>query len=867
MNNQEIKTILRKLNIPINGKSYVGRVRSSPPARAVDAGAFNVVDRIASRKMGMVIKSESRSAELPFLLSCEFNVQILEYYDQPEAIKIKYQKADGKRRADWITCDFLTIKHDEIALVECKKEEEAKKLCMDQPDKFIFDEELNRYICPPAIEAAKEMGMTHYISLDTDFTANFIRNCAFLFNFIDDKPAGISEQEAIKDFIVARGNRLKLDELKKFFSQKIIVQAILNGIVYADLENQLFINPEQMWIYHNSNCMKAYSSLLENHLLIPVKNFSDLYQANHLYIEAERYQVISCEKGTLIAKGARTIILSSDDVSRLMDSDGLFIEDVYAKSKIDLSKLLDTYSASEIESALKKQAELIKVKNKQKSLIPHSTMKRWKSNFNKSEQKTGVGFFGLIGRDKFKGNRSRRLGDANYDLIEKTIDKVVLTKVAPSTRYGFIHYTLDCNKKSITPCSMTTFYNHVDKISAYEFTLKREGIKAAYALGPKPLEHDKKHDAPAAGDFIFQLAHIDHTPLELDFTSAITGETFSIRLNMTLLIDSYSTVILAVYVTFEKPSYRSAMMVLRECYKVHGVLPLWVMCDGGPDFNSEYFQATFASFGINIRNRPKSSYRHGTTIERRFGVSQQQFIHNLQGNRKLKKYGRGQSPSHDSTRLAIWTPDEFFQELKDYIYETFPKIPSRGIKETPQDRFDRSRSAFEETPGVRIEAPHIFNFKTLPTHKTLITLHKNQLEFQGISYRLEKPVDGYEFGKIKVAVKYDPYNCLYIYIELNNRYVRMFTQDEIVRSCFDKGIILGFIEIYSRKIRHSRTYRKGSEALLQAHQNIQEKEERLFNQKNAILNQHKTTTSTHDQEAQSTEIDFDSLTIIPKQDL
>jgi len=56
------------------------------------------------------------------------------------------------------------------------------------------------------------------------------------------------------------------------------------------------------------------------------------------------------------------------------------------------------------------------------------------------------------------------------------------------------------------------------------------------------------------------------------------------------LTDAFTRRLLVVYVTFDPPSYRSAMMVLRECVWRNARLPQAIVVDGGPDFRSIYFE-------------------------------------------------------------------------------------------------------------------------------------------------------------------------------------------------------------------------------------------------------------------------------------
>ena len=63
---------------------------------------------------------------------------------------------------------------------------------------------------------------------------------------------------------------------------------------------------------------------------------------------------------------------------------------------------------------------------------------------------------------------------------------------------------------------------------------------------------------------------------------------------MTFLIDAFSRRVLAFYLTYDPPSYRACMMVLRECVRRHGRFPTTVVVDQGADFEGVYFETLLA---------------------------------------------------------------------------------------------------------------------------------------------------------------------------------------------------------------------------------------------------------------------------------
>src|SRR5690606_26658523 len=252
--------------------------------------------------------------------------------------------------------------------------------------------------------------------------------------------------------------------------------------------------------------------------------------------------------------------------------------------------------------------------------------------------------------------------------LMESFHKKLLMPSPPSGYAIYGEFKAECERRGLPSCSYKTFNTRFRKLDNRYITLKQKGFRAAYALGPYPREIDLNWDLPYHGDFIFELAHIDHTPIELILISELNGDELEGTLSLSIMYDGHSRVILAIYISYEKPSYRATMMLLRECYRRFKRLPLFLATDHGPDFESTYFDSTLADLGMHKRRRPKCASRHGSIIERVFGTTETELIHTLGGNKQLQKLGRSQSTTHRPENFATWTPDEFNIKLKDYAY-------------------------------------------------------------------------------------------------------------------------------------------------------------------------------------------------------
>src|SRR5882672_7427503 len=166
--------------------------------------------------------------------------------------------------------------------------------------------------------------------------------------------------------------------------------------------------------------------------------------------------------------------------------------------------------------------------------------------------------------------------------------------------------------------SYATFHTRVSSRPRAEQVRKRKGNRAAY-------EHETfiywiDQNSPLHGDRPFHIAHIDHTKIELELVSSLTGENLG-RPWASFMVDAFSRRLLAILVTYDEPSYRTNMMLFRECVRRFGRLPQTLVIDGGRDLNGHYFRQFAATFEITIKIRPAGKPRHGSVCERLFGTN------------------------------------------------------------------------------------------------------------------------------------------------------------------------------------------------------------------------------------------------------
>jgi hypothetical protein len=119
LSQQDFAAWAKRMGLPGEALSVVAQVRCSNPARRVGGGRSNVAGRYPSRKMGVTIQFESHRVELPTVYELEHDDQVLEYWDQPNSIKLDYEGAHGRHLGVLHTPDYFVIRRTEAGWEEC----------------------------------------------------------------------------------------------------------------------------------------------------------------------------------------------------------------------------------------------------------------------------------------------------------------------------------------------------------------------------------------------------------------------------------------------------------------------------------------------------------------------------------------------------------------------------------------------------------------------------------------------------------------------------------------------------------------------------------------------------------------------------
>lgn len=312
------------------------------------------------------------------------------------------------------------------------------------------------------------------------------------------------------------------------------------------------------------------------------------------------------------------------------------------------------------------------------------TIRRWCKAYQEARELSGYGYVGLFPNWKNCGNRTDRQTEQVLDLIYEVIKDSYLTSTQKNKRQVFGELETKCEALGLDTPSYKTFCKIINGLSKVETARKRTGPRSAYSIEKRYLQLEYK--TPRHGSYPFQIVHADHTEVNLELVHS------KLRINLgrawvSFLVDAYSRRILVVYVSFDPPSYRTLMMLLRELVRRYSRLPNVFVVDHGKEFSSIYFEMLLAHYSVEKWTRPPSKGRFGNVIERLFNTSQTEFIHNLSGNTQIMTKVRQMTKSFNPKGLAEWTLGGLYVAFQEWAYEVYDTAPHSTLGVSPREMF------------------------------------------------------------------------------------------------------------------------------------------------------------------------------------
>jgi len=328
------------------------------------------------------------------------------------------------------------------------------------------------------------------------------------------------------------------------------------------------------------------------------------------------------------------------------------------------------------------------------------SLRRWRARLRKSAGDP----LGLAPLHRRKGNRLWRLSADEQQLLDESLRKHYLHRLSTSALAAHAQYLLDHREalsdgtlpKSSRPVSYATYLKHSKRLRPEDVAGSRSGKRAAAAAAP-PVATALKHLSPARA---FERAHADHYLCDIHVLVADSRKRRTLRPQLTAMRDEATGALLAISLSFNAPSCRSILGLIRDCARRHARLPETIIVDNGPEFHSEYFEVGLARLGVSIQRRPPGNPRSGGTIEAWFH-SLKAFLSAQSGNTNNDHRGRAATTEHKGPSHAAWQLYDAYRAIERFAFDVFNASASANDMDSRATKSEVALNAFPES-GVRV---------------------------------------------------------------------------------------------------------------------------------------------------------------------
>lgn len=748
--------------------TYMQRIRSSEPERQVRGGASNVSGRYPSQKMGFSIQFESQHVELWGCYTMERDNDVLEMYDQPTRIQLHYHARSGRKTSPWHTPDFLVVRRDGAGFEEWKKASSLEKLVETMPERY-QRQASGGWRCPPGEQAAQALGLSYRVRTSAEYHPLYIENLKFLQDFWTHPFHLEAEQEAQVLQALSSYPGVSVAQLVSAhsgLSVDVVWALLTRTVIFTDLSTASLMNWDQVLLYRSE---AEVPQTLREAREVPTSF------ASRLLFDGRLWEV-NIEATTVILQpeiGAE-FRLPSEHFQRLVASGE--IKEVTPATPSPLAdsvrEIVSHAGPKALEAANRRLHEILAYRFGETITVTARSIQNWLAAFRRAEAEHGCGYFGLLDKVRERGNRKARVPDASRQLLSEYLTAHCPVPQAKRAATVYRLYREECTRQGIPPVGERTFYRERASFEDQEvITLStwRRGKRAAYAS--QPFFYALDQTTPRHGGRPFARAHLDHTELDIVLVSSVTSKPMA-RPWATFLTDAYSRRMLACYVTYDPPSYRSAMMAFRLCVQRYGRLPQELVVDRGPEFGSVYFESLLARCFVTKVERPGQQPHFGSVVERLFGTTTTELLNQLRGNTQASKTPRQMTREVESSKLAVWTLERFASRLSEYVYEVYDQMDHPALGQSPREAFAQGMELAGPRAHRLIAYSEDFLMLTRPTTRVgTVKIHPSRgITVNGLHYWHDSMRSTHVAGQT-VAVRFEPYDMGVVYAYIGGQWL------------------------------------------------------------------------------------------------
>lgn len=546
-----------------------------------------------------------------------------------------------------------------------------------------------------------------------------------------------------------------------------LFKAIADREIVSDLDHELLSEPRRCRIYRDAITRDFMRATVSAGRVPGQERFVlDISEGSIFEYDGKRLSILlaGAEKVICAQDDGKTVELSRDWLLNAYEKGQITSSGAAEPGLLDLAR----YTEDDLKAALKRQEILRSTGSKTEA--SDRTKRRWKARQKVANVNGAHEVLALVPHTSARGNRTKRLTPEQQDIMRAVIDQHWRSHEAINAQACHLMLTNACNTASVKVPSYKTLRKWLAALTSKQDMRTRHGKRMAYQMSE--FVEVLYHDTPQHGSRPFQYVHIDHTQVDIELISSRTEKPLG-RPWLSLALDAWSRRVLAFYLTFDPPSYRSVMMIMRDLVRRHGRLPEFIVVDNGRDFMSAAFETFLQVMGVHLRFRPAGQPRHGAVLERIFGRVHSEYIHNLAGNTKAMKNVRMTTGKHLPVNFASWTLENLYHGIEYWATQYYDQECHVALDCSPREAFMRGLRDSGSRPQRHIFYGQEFLIATCPP--------VDREGVRKVDYQRGVKVNGFfywnsefrtpQMMEQRLPVRYDPWDASSVYVRFKDRWI------------------------------------------------------------------------------------------------
>jgi putative transposase len=619
---QRIDEVMFDLRLSAQARQYVTHHIEVGPSRQVQGRLGNRTYNFHSRKMAMRHRLESHAGEYMLATQLEWDDTVIAYLPQPPRVTLTVKRQDGSNsNVTTYTPDMLVVRATEIVIVETRDDFRLFQSSKNNPHQFYRDAQ-GQWHYRAAEDHFRELGFRYELRPNSSMPARLVENTRFLADYLheerDDHQSKLATAIAQA---VAERRFVPLHTLQQLeFKADDVFRALADGLIYVDLEKDRLSSSQDLVLYSDKATHHAVqlANAAKQVPALPTPGTYVLKPNSQVRMEGVAYTVMMCGERDVILRdlSGHTFTRSIDELLEARRQGQIEIDEFRPGNG---TKSIADVSAVQLASAAKKLDAI-----KANRTDDHS--ERSISRYKRAVEGCGndlEALLALVDNIAKRGNRTPRITALNLDLIQEAIslhyndERNANRKGAWDKYVGMCTTAVEPSGQPVQAIAYPTFCRYCND---QESIHARKGRRAAYQTAA--ITQSLDNPFPVHGARPHEICYVDHTVANIALVSPHGNQLG--KPTLTLAIDGGTAQTRAMYLSFDPPSSKVVLMVLRDYVRRNGRLPDCLSVDNGKEFHSKELECFCKLYGIDLRYRAPGMPRGGAMVERLLGATEEQ---------------------------------------------------------------------------------------------------------------------------------------------------------------------------------------------------------------------------------------------------